>query len=95
MNFELSTTQFSGWADKLVEIALNYGPPLLLAILMLFIGLKVIKKLQKLTVKALEVAGISESLVPFLASVVGVGLKILLFLAVAGVVGIDLSLIHI
>ncbi|MEL7220496.1 MAG: mechanosensitive ion channel family protein, partial [Bacteroidota bacterium] len=89
MDFELSTTQFSGWMDKLIEVALTYGPPILLAIFMLFVGLKIIKRLQALAYKALEKAGISESLVPFLSSVVGIGLKVLLFLAVAGVVGID------
>jgi small conductance mechanosensitive channel len=89
MDFELSTTQFTGWADQLTDAAIHYGPPLLLAILMLWVGLKIINKLQALAAKALEVAGISESLVPFLASVVSVALKIVLFLVVAGVVGID------
>ncbi|MEZ4985697.1 MAG: hypothetical protein R2795_11785 [Saprospiraceae bacterium] len=37
----------------------------------------------------MQVAGISESLVPFLGSVVAVGLKIVLFLAVAEIVGVD------
>lgn len=89
MELELDTAQITGWVDKLIDLAIAHGPPLLIAIVMLYVGLKVIGKMQVLAAKALEVAGISESLVPFLASVVGVGLKVVLFLAVAGIVGID------
>jgi len=85
----LDTAQISEWTDKIIDIAIKVGPPLLLGIVILVIGLKVIKKVQVLAAKALRVAKVNESLVPFLSSVVAVGLKIVLFLAVAGIVGID------
>lgn len=86
---DLDTTQIEKWTNYAVELAINYGPKLLMAILLLVIGLKVINRLQRWSAQALRLANINESLVPFLSSVVGVGLKIVLFLAIAGIVGID------
>ena len=86
---ELDTTEMQGWLQSIIEMAQEYGPPFLLAIILLVVGLKVIRRLVSMSAKAMGVAGISESLVPFLSSVVGVGLKIMLFLAIAGIVGVD------
>jgi len=60
-----------------------------LAVVLLFIGLKLIGKIREITAGGLRRTGIDESLVPFLSSLVAIGLKILLFLAIAGIVGID------
>jgi small conductance mechanosensitive channel len=86
---QLDTAQVGKWVDIVVAMALKHGPPILIAIILLVIGMKVIAKAQIVTAKAMRVANINESLVPFLSAVVGVGLKIVLFLAVAGIVGID------
>lgn len=86
---QLDTAQVGKWMDIVVAMALKHGPPLIIGIVLLVIGMKVIAKVQVVTAKAMRVAGINESLVPFLSAVVGVGLKIVLFLAVAGIVGID------
>lgn len=86
---DLDTEQVFLWTDKIIDLAIKVGPPLLLGILILIIGLKIIKKIQEVTAKALRLANFNESLVPFLSSVVAVGLKIVLFLAVASIVGID------
>lgn len=89
MQMQLDTAQVGKWVDIVVAMALKHGPPILIAIILLVIGMKVIAKAQIVTAKAMRVANINESLVPFLSAVVGVGLKIVLFLAVAGIVGID------
>lgn len=86
---DLDSTQIEGWVNTLVELAKTYGPPLVMGTIVLVIGLKLIKRIHRIVAKAMSVAGISESLIPFLSSVVSVGLKIVLFLAVAGIVGID------
>ncbi len=86
---DLDTAQVSGWIDKITDVAITNGPPLVLGIILLVIGLKVIAKVEVIVSKALRVAKINESLVPFLTSVASVGLKIILFLAIAGIVGID------
>lgn len=85
----MDTTQIEGWLQTVIDLAKTYGPPFLLAVVLLIVGLKVIRKFEGITAKGMRAAGISESLVPFLSSVVSVGLKIILFLAVAGIVGID------
>ncbi|MEL6659890.1 MAG: mechanosensitive ion channel family protein [Bacteroidota bacterium] len=86
---DMDTDQLQGWMQTLVELVTNYGPPLLLAIILLVVGLKIIGRVERVAAKGLAAAGISDSLVPFLSSLIGVGLKVLLFLAVAGIVGID------
>ncbi|WP_020538718.1 mechanosensitive ion channel family protein [Lewinella cohaerens] len=88
---EFDTSQIEGWANTLIDLAFIYGPPLLLGLIILVVGLKVIAKIHKLVSKAMQVAGISESLVPFLSSVVSVGLKIVLFLAIASIIGINIA----
>lgn len=88
---EFDTSQIEGWINTLIDLALIYGPPLLLGLIILVVGLKVISKIHKLVSKAMQVAGISESLVPFLSSVVSVGLKIVLFLAIASIIGINIA----
>ena len=88
---EFDTSQIGGWMNTLVDLSLTYGPPLLLGLVILIVGLKVITKIHTLVAKAMQVAGISESLVPFLSSVVSVGLKIILFLAIASIIGINIA----
>lgn len=86
---QLDTAQVGKWVDIVIAMALKHGPPLIIGIILLVVGMKVIAKAQTVTAKAMRAAGINDSLVPFLSAVVGVGLKIVLFLAVAGIVGID------
>ena len=86
---DLDTAQLEGWMQALIDLVKDFGPPFLLAILLLVIGLKIINRAERVAERGLIAAGISDSLVPFLSSLIGVGLKVLLFLAVAGIVGID------
>ena len=86
---ELDTSQIGSWMTTFVELATKYGPPLLLGLIILVIGLKVINKIRAVVAQGMRVAVISENLVPFLSAVVAVGLKIMLFLAVAGIMGFD------
>ena len=88
---KFDTEQIEGWLNTLMEMVLKHGPPLLIGILVLVIGLKVIARLRRLVTRSMELAGISANLLPFLSSVVAVGMKIVLFLAVAGIVGIDVA----
>lgn len=86
---ELDTAQIEGWMQTAIDLAIKYVPSFLLAVVLLVVGLRVISKLRALTATTMRAAGINESLVPFLSTIVAVGLKIILFLAVAGIVGID------
>ncbi len=74
------------------EKIIFFAPKILLAVAILWIGFKVIKKLIKLFELALEKGGMSANIRPFLMSIVSVSLKVLLLIIVAGIVGIELTI---
>lgn len=81
--------EVSGWVSKLTEMVVEYIPKLALAILVLIVGIKVINKLAHLVRKAMERTGINQTITPFLASILGISLKVLLCFSIAGMVGIE------
>ena len=87
-----SLTQGADEASKYIEIVfealLNYGPKVLLAIFTLIIGLWIIKKLVNKTNASFS-AKADPSLASFMSSLVSVLLKLMLFIAVASMVGIQ------
>ncbi len=74
------------------EKIIFFAPKILLAIAILWICFKIIKKLVKLFGSTLEKGGISANIRPFLMSIVSVTLKVLLLIVVAGIVGIELTI---
>ena len=85
---ELSTEQISGYMDAGVEMAMLYGPKLLLAIIVLFIGLWLVNRVVSLMGKAMERSNAEPTLAKFLSNLVSVGLKALLLISVASMIGI-------
>ncbi len=83
--------KLSEYWENLVPLVSAYLPKLLLAILFLLVGIWVIKKLNKVFRRVLELRSIDESLRPFLVSIVSTLFKILLFISVAGMVGIEMT----
>lgn len=71
------------------DLAATYLPNALLAIVTLFVGLKIIKKLAGYLEKTLQKRGVDQSLTPFITSLFAWTLKVLLFVSVAGIVGIE------
>ncbi len=74
------------------DSVVTYVPKILLGLLILWIGFKLIKKVPRILDKALVKAGFSDSLRPFLTSIIVVILKVVLLFAVAGIIGINLSM---
>ena len=74
--------------DTLVELAVAYTPKVLLAILTLFVGLKMIKMTINLIHGNLAKREVDESLSVFLGNLIGIGLKLALGLAVIDMIGI-------
>ncbi len=72
-----------------VQLIMTYGPNLLLAILVLIIGFWVVKRLSRLIGRSLDKANFSPEITPFIVSFVDIGLKILVLMSVAGIVGIE------
>lgn len=85
--------------DKIKEYISNFSndilfylPKIALAIVIFWIGLKTIKKLDGLFNKLLEKMGLSSTIRPFLVSIIDFLLYIVIFFVVAGVLGINLSI---
>ncbi len=74
------------------EKVVFFAPKVLLAVAILWIGFKVIKKLVKLFEVALEKGGMSGNIRPFLMSIVNVSLKVILVIVVAGIIGLELTI---
>ena len=75
-----------------LEFYLNkYGVPALTAVITLLVGLFIIKMVVKYTKKAFEAKDIEPTLSGFLINIISWGLKILLIITVAGIVGIPMT----
>jgi len=91
----LNTEELLSWKDKVLDkipdIAMTYGPKLIGAILIVWIGLKIITRIEKIVALAFEKAGLNESIRPFLSSLIIVSLKVFLLLSAAGIAGFKLD----
>lgn len=75
----------------LSEVLFKYVPQLLLALLILFVGLKLIKLLNKGLQKTYNRRKLDPSLQQFLHSFIDISLKVLLILTVMGIAGIKMT----
>jgi len=82
----VSTTK--SYFEKGIELIMQYGPKLLLAIVVLIVGNIIIKWFKKVVVKAMERGKVEVSLQRFLVSLISIGLRILLLISVASMIGI-------
>jgi small conductance mechanosensitive channel len=71
---------------------INYGPRFLIGMLVLFVGLWLIKLILNRSHKGMHRKDVDPTLKPFLTSVIGVALRILLVLGVMQIIGIQMTL---
>ncbi len=83
-----TATEYSNIAMAYV---IEYGPKVVLAILTLIIGLWVIKLITKGARKGMDKRNFDPSLSPFLITVLGMLLKVMLVISVIGMVGIEVT----
>lgn len=81
--------QINGYIEKIGTMVIEFAPNLFLALAVLWGGMKVVNKLTIIVSVALKKAGISDSISPFLASILGGALKVLIIFSVAGIIGIE------
>ena len=86
---QLSADSMQGYIDTAVELAMVWGPQLLLAIIVLIVGLWIINRVVRLVAAGLERGKTDETLAKFLTSLTSIILKALLLISVAGMVGIE------
>ena len=76
------------WIDTGYDLIIVYGPKILMAIVIWFVGLWIIKLIRKGVRKALEKGNYDVSLNKFLINLINWSLKIVLIIIVLGTVGI-------
>ncbi len=84
----INANSLQSYTQKLMDLAVEYGPKLLLAILVLLIGLWIIRLVLKGTNRAMERSNLEISLRKFLSGLFGIILKVLLLISVASMIGI-------
>lgn len=77
------------WFDTAGELIITYVPKLVLALILLVVGLRIINRVTDLAIGYVRRQNLAPTIMPFVGSVVGIGLKVLLVFSVAGIVGID------
>ncbi|MEL7250898.1 MAG: mechanosensitive ion channel domain-containing protein [Bacteroidota bacterium] len=75
--------------EKLSELATTYAPKVVGAILTLIIGFWIVGRITGALDRTMGKRGVDETIRPFLLSLVSVGLKVMLLLAVASMFGIE------
>ena len=79
------------YSSQAMEMIMEYGPKLILAILTLLVGLWVIKAITNGLKKRFEKSNLDVSLRPFLLSLTNVLLKVLLVISVMSMIGIAMT----
>lgn len=74
--------------EHIISLVIEYTPRIIGAALVLFVGLWLIKRLAKIAVIAMEKKDLDVSLRTFLRSLISIGLKVILIVTVAGMIGI-------
>ncbi len=76
-------------SQQFVDMAIQYLPKVLLAILTLIIGFWIIGKLVKMITRGIQSTGMDATLSKFLASMISIIFKIMLLLSVASMFGVN------
>ena len=74
-----------------MDWAVIFVPKVLIAAVILWVGLRIISKLNIITTKTLSLRNIDATIRPFFASMVDVSLRFFLFIIVAGIFGFEIS----
>lgn len=75
--------------DFIYNLIITYGLKVIAAIVVLVIGLWIIKRITKTSKKAFEKRNVNPSLQGFLIALISIGLKVVLFISIAQMVGIE------
>lgn len=88
-NVKEQVTVLEHYSQKAYDVALEYAPRIVIGILVLIIGFWVIRQLAKFSERSMKRRGVDVSLSTFLKSLIAIGLKVILLITVAGMVGIQ------
>lgn len=74
--------------ETVIPFVMNYGVKIISAAIILIVGLWIIKKIMPTLGKILDKQKVDKGLIGFIKSIVGIGLKVLLFITVLGQIGV-------
>ena len=74
-----------------IDSAVLYGPKIIVALIVLWIGFKIINRITRFAINSLSKLGFNETLVSFGKSITSIALKGLLLIVLAGYLGVDLT----
>ncbi|MBN1326559.1 MAG: mechanosensitive ion channel [Candidatus Cloacimonetes bacterium] len=80
-----------GLLAKGLEKLIFYGPKLLIAIVVLIVGLWIINTVLKLIFKKMPASRFDPTLTSFLKSIIGIGLKVILWITVLSMLGLKMT----
>ena len=83
------TADAGQYMDTAMELTMAYVPKLVLTVVVLLIGLWLIKRVIKLMNNGMERSSTEPTLAKFLGNLVSIGLKALLLISVASMIGIE------
>ena len=78
--------------DNIYNWVLDYGPKVLVGIIVLFVGFRLIRWLLSHSQQRMHEKEVDPSVKPFLLSLLGVALRVLLIIGVMQIIGIQLTL---
>jgi small conductance mechanosensitive channel len=82
-------TVFERYSRQAYELAVEYTPKLIIAVVVLLIGFWLIRQLGKIAERSMKRRDVDVSLRTFIRSLIGIGLKVILLITVAGMAGIQ------
>jgi small conductance mechanosensitive channel len=85
----ISEENIQKYLEKLIDFSFEKAPQLILAIITLFVGIKIINWLLKILRKTMDKANLDKSLKPFLEALTKWVLRLLLLISVASMLGIE------
>lgn len=85
----MDSEKIQEYIDRASDSVITYAPKLALAIILLLVGIRLINKTVRFAVNTTRSKGYGEDILPFIGSVVGVGLKLALFFVIASTLGFD------
>ena len=87
----MNSDKISQYSEAILDWAVAFVPRLLIAILVLWIGLKIIKRLLVWIHAGISKTGVDEEVVGFLKSILDLVFKFIIILIAAGIVGFEVS----
>jgi small conductance mechanosensitive channel len=89
--YSMDLSSFESYFAQFGDLIIAYGGTVLLAIIFLIVGLWIIKRIIRVVGKTMDKRGVDASLQPFLKSLIGALLKVMLIISVISMLGVEMT----